>query len=88
MNLQMELKQWCIFYGRNSQREAQTLKQTFQQAAQTFNYKCSEPALFQVNGDDRRFETWEREMKSKLNPSVTLCVFILQGNKNGAPMYD
>ena len=27
-------------------------------------------------------------MKAKLNPQVTLAVFVLQGNKNGAPMYD
>lgn len=88
MNTQEELKQWCIFYGRNSEREAQQLKSTFGQAADTFKYKCSPPAMFKVEGDDRRFETWEREMKSKLNPGVTLAVFILQGNKNGAPMYD
>ena len=46
------------------------------------------PAMFKVNGDDRRFESWEQEMKSKLNPKVTFVVFLLFGNKNGAPMYD
>ena len=54
-----------------------TLKTTFQQAAETFKYTCSPPAMFQVQGDDRRFETWEKEMKAKLNPQVTMAVFIL-----------
>ena len=44
--------------------------------------------MFKINGDDRRYETWEREMKQKLNPKVTMAVFVLQGNKNGAPLYD
>ena len=44
--------------------------------------------MFKINGNDREFRSWETEMKAKLNPTVTLAVFILQGNKNGAPMYD
>ena len=53
-----------------------------------FQYPCEPPAMFQLQGDDRRFETWEREIKAKLNPSVKCVIFILSGNKNGAPMYD
>ena len=88
MSKQEPLKQWCIFYGRNSEKEAQTLAQTFKQSAETFKYDCSQPAMFKINGNDREFRSWETEMKAKLNPNVTLAVFILQGNKNGAPMYD
>jgi hypothetical protein len=29
MNTQVALKQWCIFFGRNSGKEAQQLAQTF-----------------------------------------------------------
>ena len=55
MNKQEPLKQWCIFYGRNSEKEAQTLAQTFKQSAETFKYDCSQPAMFKINGNDREF---------------------------------
>ena len=85
---QIKLDKWCIIYGRNSTSEANQLKETFKKAANLFQYPCEPPAMFQLQGDDRRFETWEREIRAKLNPSVKMVVFILSGNKNGAPMYD
>ena len=44
--------------------------------------------MIQVNGDDRRFATWETELRKVLSPDVTLVVVILQGQKNSAPLYN
>ena len=55
---------------------------------QGFGYPATAPLVVQVNGDDRRFKTWEDEFKKVLNPQVTMVVIILQGQKNSAPLYN
>ena len=60
---QEKLEKWAIFYGRNSQKEANTLRQEFDKVMQGFDYPAKLPALFQVEGDDRKFSTWENLFK-------------------------
>ena len=59
------------------------MKQTFGQ------YGCegNAPRLVEVEGDDRRFEAWEKTLRNVLNPSVQCVVLILAGQKNNAPLY-
>ena len=42
----------------------------------------------QVDGNDRQYQSWEQTFKANLHPKVDMVVIVLQGNKNGAPLYD
>ena len=66
-------------HGSRDGNTARTFAETMKQTMQQYNCQSNPPRLIEVQGDDRRFENWEKTLKDVLNPQVQCVVLLLAG---------
>jgi hypothetical protein len=64
------MNKWCIIYGKFNKREADTFMSTAKEAIAQLQLKVEPPALFEVEGNDRDFNSWKKTIDAKINPAV------------------
>ncbi|TNV83116.1 hypothetical protein FGO68_gene11586 [Halteria grandinella] len=83
---QLPLQKWGIFYEQFHVKEAQQFASEIEKCLSSCNFQFQKPALFQIQG--RGYQSWENELKSKLNPQVTAVVLICPGKKTDTNLYN
>jgi aubergine-like protein len=85
---QPEFKTWGIFYPERDEKVAKDFYNTIEKSLSQFGFSYAKPALFKLQGNPQRFETWEKSLKANLRPGVQAIVMLMPGQKSKCPVYD
>lgn len=86
MFTQPKLNVWGVFHCQNDTRLVESFMGVLQQVIKTYNVDCNKPRLFAVRTD--RWDDWERELKTNLNPQVQAVICVLPGARGKSRLYD
>lgn len=85
---QPEFKTWGIFYPERDEKVAKDFYATIEKCLQQFGFTYAKPALFKLQGNPQRFDTWEKSLRANLRPGVQAIVLLMPGQKTKCPVYD
>lgn len=76
---QPEFKTWGIFYPERDEKVAKDFYNTIEKCLTQFGFTYAKPALFKLQGNPQRFDTWEKSLKANLRPGVQAIVLLMPG---------
>ena len=82
-----EINEIVIFYPRRNERELNRLKEMLDTVFTQYRIKFKSIDRVEIN-DFRKFEEIKEKAKKALNPNVSICFWILPGNKKKGTNYD
>ena len=79
------LNKWAILYGNRDDQAFNVFCENLQGAAKEFNFPLGPPNAVKVNGN--RIQDWEAAIKSNLDPTYQIIIFIIPGKFGKGALY-
>lgn len=83
---QPKLESWVIFYPKRDDRILDKFMDTIKQSIDTYGYEAERPKTVGVGS--READAWIEEIERNTDQRTRMAVFLLEGKKKAAPLYD
>ena len=83
---QPKLEDWVVFYPQRDERILENFLSTLEQSIKSYVYDAKKPRTVGISG--RSIEAWLDGIDKNTNQSTRMAIFLLEGRKKAAPLYD